>query len=81
MVVNSSKIERQITFWEKKKRDFSVFLVWELFDGQGAWIDGIYQNSLYIQHYFLQLFISIKADNLKYQKMLAGPVRIYWVRF
>ena len=72
--------------WEKnnilrKKWDFRVFLVWDLFDGQGAWIDGIYQNFLYIQHYFLQIFNSIKPDNLKYYEMLAGPVKIYWVRF
>ena len=80
MVGNSSQIERQITFWEKK-RDFRVFLVWELFDGQGAWIDGTYQSSLYIQHYFLQIFNSIKPDNLKYYEMLAGPVKMYWVRF
>ena len=80
MVVNSSQIERKITFWEKKW-DFRFFLVWDLFDGQGAWFDGIYQNSLYIQHYFLQIFNSIKPDNLKYYEMLAGPVKIYWVRF
>ena len=80
MVVNSSQIERKITFWEKKW-DFRVFLVWDLLDGQGAWIDGIYQNSLYIQHYFLQIFNSIKPDNLKYHEMLAWPVKIYWVRF
>ena len=80
MVVNSSQIERKITFWEKKW-DFRFFLVWDLFDGQGAWFDGIYQNSLYIQHYFLQIFNSIKPDNLKYYEMLAGPVKNYWVRF
>ena len=80
MVVNSSQIERKITFWEKKW-DFRFFLVWDLFDGQGAWIDGTYQNFLYIQHYFLQIFNSIKPDNLKYYEMPAGPVKIYWVRF
>ena len=77
MVVNSSQIERRISFLEKKW-DFRVFLVWDLFDGHETWIDGLYHNSLCIQHSFLQLFNSIKADNLKFSQLLRQILSENW---
>ena len=72
MVVNSSPIERKITFGEKNETsefflsEICLMVIWP----------GLmeYTRIPSVYNYFLQLFNSIKTDNLEYQKMLAGPV-------